>query len=117
MPNYSDLFGGRFISAQDIDQPFTATVKRVEIAEMQNDSGGTKKRPVVFMEDKEKAIVLNAARYDFLAKLARSRNTDDWSGIKFGVRRWKTNFAGKRVDCVEICSPTSLDMQDDEASL
>jgi hypothetical protein len=82
---------------------------------MRNDSGGTKERPVLYAEGMEKAIVLNAERYDCFARLAKSKDTDDWSGIKFGVRRGKTNYAGKRVDCVEICSPTSLNMQDDEA--
>jgi hypothetical protein len=73
----SSLFGSKYFFAADIVKPFVATVKFVESAEMRNDNGGTKERPVVHLDGMDKLIVLNTVRYDVLAILARSMDVED----------------------------------------
>jgi hypothetical protein len=63
MPDYSKMYGGRFLSATDIDRPFTAVVRGVELEEMKTDDGRVKERPVVHLKDHTKGIVLNQLRY------------------------------------------------------
>jgi hypothetical protein len=109
MPDFSSRFGGRFLTAENIDQPFVGTIERIEDMEMQEDGGRIKKRPVVFFEGYERAAVLNATRYHFLTELMGSRGTDDWIGKQVGVRKGKTSYAGKRLDCVEFCKPAAIE--------
>ena len=115
MPDYSDRFGGRFLSAEHCDESFTGVVERVDDVEMKEDGGNTKRRPVLYLEGSERGIVLNATRYNFLAELCRSKDTDNWVGVEVGVRKGKTNFAGKKIDCVELFSSKTATAALDDA--
>jgi hypothetical protein len=63
-----------------------------------------RKKAVVYFEGYEKGVVLNATRFHFMCEIAKSKDSDDWLGVAVGMRRGKTSFAGKRVDCIEFGS-------------
>ena len=103
MPDYSaECYGGRFMKAADISKPFNGVVERAERAEVEKG----KAKVVVYFEGHAKGVVCNATRYNFICELAKSKDTDDWPGLAIGVRRGRTNFGGKMVDCIEFGTPT-----------
>jgi hypothetical protein len=110
MADYSDEYGGRFVKAEHLDKPFVGVVERVEKVEVNKDDGTAK--PVLYFDGRERGVVLNATRYNFMSELCKSRDTDNWIGTRVGVRRGKVNFAGKRVDCVELCQPMAEELND-----
>ena len=75
-----------------VTKPFVDVVDRVEVLEVEE---GKKPKPVLFLKHLERGIVLNATRYDAMAEIAGSRDTDDWTGYEVEVRKGKTNYAGK----------------------
>jgi hypothetical protein len=116
MVDITSLNGGRLLTAANIEEPFIGTIQRVEVEELRGDEGKTRKRAVIYLEGREKGIVVNQLRSEIVSKLARSKETDNWPGVKIGVRRGRTHFQGKAVDCVEICSPKTLNnIEEDES--
>ena len=110
MPDYSDRYGGRFLNATHVIKPFVGVVDRVEDLEVEE---GKKPKPVLFLRDLERGIVLNATRYDAMADITGSRNTDDWTpGTRVEVFKGNTKFAGKPTDCVELRAPTEDALND-----
>ena len=67
--------------------------------------GNGKMKPVIYLDGHDRGVVANATRYNTVSELAKSRNTDDWLGMRVAIRRGKTQFAGKTVDCVEFGAP------------
>src|SRR5262249_40580601 len=111
MPDYSDRFGGKFMKAEHVTKPFVGVVAAVT-DELVNEHE-SKKRPVIYFEGHERGVVLNSTRYDAMSHLGNSKDTDDWLGMRVGVRRGKTRFAGKQVDCIEFTAPPREDVERD----
>ena len=68
------------------------------------DIGGEHK-PVVKFQGKDRGIVLNKTNAAMIAEIANSEETDDWKGVKVVLYPTKTDFQGKRVDCIRVDYP------------
>ena len=102
MTDYSDFYGGRFLKSEDvIGKPFAGVIASVKPEKMQDG----RMRVVVFFEGHDKGVVLNATRHRYVVTHAKSKNSDDWIGLKIGVRAGVTNFGGKEVGCIEFTPP------------
>jgi hypothetical protein len=93
MPDYSDRYGGRFMKASHLAKPIVGKVADIKLEDCGNTEGT---KPVLYLEDVERGIVLNATRYTFLTHLIGSANTDDWAGVEIEVRRGQTRFGARR---------------------
>jgi len=102
MTDYSDAFGGKYMNASHVTEPFVGTVERVELEDV---DGNGKMKPVLHFVGRDRGCVLNATRYEMASQMAGSRDTDRWLGMKILVTRGKTRFAGKPTDCVEFGLP------------
>jgi hypothetical protein len=100
MVDYSDCFGGKFLKADDINKPFVGEIERVVGEKIDG-----RLKPVIYFEGREKGVVLNSTRHKFVVGLAKSKNSDDWLGLKIGVRQGTTDFGGKEVGCIEFLMP------------
>ena len=104
MPNFKEHYSGAFFKAEDVKaKPIKAAIERAELVKM-NDG---KDKLTVYLEGYKRGIVLNGTRYDQIVEITKTHETDDWVGTKIGVYADKTNFGGKRVDCIAICSAKS----------
>ena len=103
MPNYKEHYAGRFFKAEDVKTPIKAAIERAELVKM-NDG---KEKLTVYLEGYKRGIVLNGTRYDQIVEITKTHETDDWIGTRIGVYADKTNFGGKRVDCIAICPAKS----------
>jgi hypothetical protein len=113
MPDFSDSYGGRFLNASHVTKPFVAAVVTVEAIEVEE---GKKPKPVLFLEGVDRGVVLNKTRYDAMSDITGSPDTDDWCGRKVLVKRGSTNYAGKKVACVELeAAPASTGAALDDA--
>ena len=108
MTDYSDFYGGRFFKSEDlIGKPFVGVIEHVKGEKMQDG----RMRAVVYFEGREKGIVLNATRHKFVVGATKSKNSDDWIGLKVGVRAGVTDFGGKDVGCIEFVMPPKSEKQ------
>ena len=114
MPDYSNDFGGKYMNATHITEPFVGTVDRVDREDV---DGNGKMKPVLYFEDRERGVVLNATRYDTVSAMAKSRDTDNWVGMRVQVKRGSTRFANKVVDCVEFGRPLAEKRKNEAAEV
>jgi hypothetical protein len=95
--DYGDLFGGKFLSASDVDENgVIGTIERTEVVKMRD---GNSKLAVYFEEDIKPAVV-NKTRAKFLADLSDSKDFEDWIGLQVKIVAGETNFGGDVVPCI-----------------
>jgi hypothetical protein len=76
------------------------TIEKVEM----EDIGGDQK-PVVHFKGKDRGLVLNKTNANAVWGLTGSDDTDDWTDAAITLFPSKTDFQGKRVDCIRIDPP------------
>jgi hypothetical protein len=55
-----------------------------------------------FKEEDSKLLVVTPTKFDAIALIAKSDETDDWPGIEIVLESGKASFQGKLVDSVSI---------------
>lgn len=96
--NINGAFPSSYLKAADLQG------RRVIVAidkVVMEDIGGEHK-PVVKFQGKDRGIVLNKTNAAMIAEIAGSDETDDWKGVKVTLYPTKTDFQGKRVDCIRV---------------
>lgn len=101
MPSYKTAFGS-FLKAEDLQgREVRVVIESVQMEELKNDNGKERKLVAHFV-GKEKGLVLNRTNADSLSEIAGTEDYDEWSGTKVVLFPDKTNFGGKKVDCIRI---------------
>jgi hypothetical protein len=96
-------FPGQFIKAADLQGKRVSVV--IDRVEMEDIGGETK--PVVHFRNKERGLVLNKTNANAIWGINGSDDTDDWPGTSMILFPSKTDFQGKRVDCIRVDPPDS----------
>jgi len=101
--NINGAFPSTYLKAADLQgKRVTVTVDRV----VMEDIGGEHK-PVVKFVGKDRGIVLNKTNAAMIAEIASDEETDNWKGTKITLYPTKTDFQGKRVDCIRVDYPSN----------
>jgi hypothetical protein len=98
----NDAFPSTYLKAADLGG------KRVQVIIdkcVMEDIGGEHK-PIVKFQGKDRGLVVNKTNASTIAEIAGTDETDDWKGVKIVLYPTKTEFQGKRVDCIRIDYPT-----------
>jgi len=94
-------FPGNFLKAADLNgRRVQVIIERVEM----EDIGGDQK-PVVHFKGKDRGLVLNKTNSNAIWGLTGTDETDEWTGTALTLFPSKTDFQGKRVDCIRIDPP------------
>lgn len=94
-------FPGNYIKAADLQGKRVAVV--IDHVEMEDIGGETK--PVVHFRGKDRGLVLNKTNSNAIWGINGSDETDDWPGTSIILFPSKTDFQGKRVDCIRVDPP------------
>lgn len=94
-------FPGQYLKAADLQGKRVRVV--VERVEMEDIGGETK--PVLHFKGKSRGVVLNKTNANAIWGINGSDDTDDWPGTELVLYPSKTDFQGKRVDCIRIDPP------------
>lgn len=95
------MFPGAYLKAADLQgRKVGVTIREVSL----EDIGGEHK-PVLYFEGKDKGVVLNKTNANMIAEIAGTEETDDWSGVRIILKPDRTDFQGKRVDCIRVEAP------------
>lgn len=93
-----EAFPGNYLKAQDLgNSRVRVVIDRVEM----EDIGGDHKA-VLYFQNKEKGLVLNKTNSNIITELKGTDETDEWHGFPVVLYKTKTEFQGKRVDCIRI---------------
>jgi|OpeIllAssembly_1097287.scaffolds.fasta_scaffold620973_2 hypothetical protein len=106
MKSYKELFPSTFIKAADLgtNRPI-GTIERIEEQTVGQGKDQALKPVAYFNEPRLKPLVLNRINAETVAEIAGTDDLECWPGTRVQLFATKTEFAGKRVDCIRICTP------------
>lgn len=110
MPDYKQLFTGKFLASPDIGgrEP-TVKITRITSELVKDEEKKTERhRWICFFEGKDKGMLLNRSNAILIAALCKSDKTEDWVGhsITIGVR--KVKMGGDLVDGLRVVGSPEL---------
>lgn len=94
-------FPGQYLKAADLQGKRVRVV--IDKVDMEDIGGETK--PVLHFRGKNRGVVLNKTNANAIWGINGSDDTDDWPGTEIVLFPSKTDFQGKRVDCIRIDPP------------
>jgi hypothetical protein len=104
---FDDLYGSKYLSVADLkDREPRLKVGKVEVAELTDKSGVTKRKYVVWFEGVTKALVINRTNAKKLAD-AYGKQTSNWIGQNVELYSEETTF-GKGVRVRPLRKPPIL---------
>ena len=101
--NINLAFPSAYLKAADLQgRRVGVTIEKV----VMEDIGGDQK-PVVRFRGKDRGIVLNKTNAAMIAEITGTEETDEWKGAAVVLYPTKTDFQGKRVDCIRVDYPAN----------
>jgi hypothetical protein len=101
-----EIFPSTYYNSQDVREgPLLLTI---DLAQKESVGEGASKREklvVHFKEEDSKLLVVTPTKFDAIALIAGSDDTDDWPGVKIVLEAGKASFQGKLVDSISIRAP------------
>ena len=98
--NIDSAFPSKYLKASDIgeNQP-VVTIDRIAVEPVGRDQ---EMKPIVYFVGKTKGIVLNKTNAKLISNIAKSEDTDDWTGIKVRLIATEVEFQGDLVMSLRV---------------
>ena len=95
-------FKGSYLKASDLNGArIVVTIDHVAIEKVgQGDDQDDK--PIVYFAGKEKGLALNKTNANSITEILNTDETEEWRGRRIVLHPDKTDFNGKRVDCIRV---------------
>jgi len=85
--------------------PILLTIDFAQMEPVGEGANKTEKWVVHFKEKDSKLLVVTPTKWDAIALIAKSDDSDEWSGTQIVLEAGKAQLQGKLVDCVNIRPP------------
>ena len=100
--NINAAFPSTYLKAADLlGKRVVVTIERVTM----EDIGDESKKPVLRLQGKDKAVVLNKTNAAMLVEICGTEETERWRGISIVLYPTRVDYQGKRVDAIRIDYP------------
>lgn len=104
MGDIRNAFPSKYLKAADLGKSRpVVTIKNVTMEQV-----GDQTLPMLLMVGKDKGLLLNRTNANMIEEIAGTFETDQWRGVKIQLYATKTDYAGKRVDCIRVEAPQLL---------
>lgn len=101
--NIGAAFPSKYIKAAELGSARpTVVIDRVVIESV---GGDDEQKPVLHFQGKSKGLVLNVTNANMITEICGTPETEQWRGHRIVLYASKTDFGGKRVDCIRIDYP------------
>lgn len=97
----SNMFPGNYLKASDLNGKQVTVI----IENVREEDIGEETKPVMHFAGKDRGLVLNRTNANMVAEILGSEETDEWEGHQIVLYPSKTDFKGKRVDCIRVDAP------------
>jgi hypothetical protein len=102
----SELFPSEHYKSGDVKTgPILLTISHVRIEPVGNGTNTSDKCVASFREPNSKKLVVNSTKFDAIAMIAKSDDTENWGGVQIVLELGKANYQGKLVDSIAIRAP------------
>lgn len=103
--NINSAFKSNYLKHSDLNgKHVIVTMERVEVEEI-GQGADKEEKPVLYFRGHDRGLVLNRTNANSIVEIVGSDDTDDWSEQRIVLRPDKTDFGGKRVDCIRVAAP------------
>lgn len=103
MPSINDQFPSNYLKASDFDEDGeVVTIATVKQERMKTRDGKEETKPILFVDEHEKGLVLNKTNAKKITTLLKSDDIDDWRGMKIRLYATETEFGGDTVACIRV---------------
>jgi hypothetical protein len=108
MPNINEVYGGNYLKAADIDQPYEVTIESVEQIELKDKEKGTTqtKLAIRFVEFGDRKLVCNSTNAKLIAA-QYGPETDNWQGKTVILAVEDVSFGSDIVPAIRVKRPQS----------
>jgi hypothetical protein len=99
--NIDDMFPSKYLRASDVTSKPSVTIAGARV-ETIGSGPGAQPKVVVQFQELPKLLPLNKTNANSIVELAGTRDWERWTGLRLQLVPAKTEFQGRRVDCVRI---------------
>jgi hypothetical protein len=93
----------RSLKAEDFaDGPQTLTITGFEVKEFPTEGGGTDRRGCFYFKETPHYLVSNKTNNEAIIAATGEKDTDNMLGKQITLRKTKTQFGSKQVDCIRL---------------
>lgn len=101
-----EVFPSTYYNSKAVaDGPILLTIDFAQIEPVGEGTNKTEKLVAHFKEKDSKLLVVTPTKWDAIALIAKSDETDEWGGTQIVLEAGKAQLQGKLVDCVNIRPP------------
>jgi len=102
----SDVFQTEFYNSSDVKSgSILLTISDIRIEPVGNGTNTSDKCVAHFREPNSKKLVVTSTKFDAIAMIAKSDDTENWPGVQIVLELGKANYQGKLVDAISIRAP------------
>jgi hypothetical protein len=102
----SELFPSEYYNSGDVKTgPILLTISHVRSEPVGNGTSTSDKPVASFREPNSKKLVVTSTKFDAIAMIAKSDDTENWEGVQIVLELGKANYQGKPVDSIVIRAP------------
>src|SRR6516225_283691 len=102
----SDVFPSDYYNSGDVKTgPILLTISDVRIEPVGNGNNISDKCVAYFRESDSKKLVVTSTKFDAIAMIAKSDDTENWPGVQIVLELGQANYQGKLVDAISIRAP------------
>ena len=102
----AEVFPSEYYNSVDVKTgPILLTISDVRIEPVGNGTNTSDKCVAHFREPNSKKLVVTSTKFDAIAMIAKSDDTENWAGVQIVFELGKANYQGKLVDSVAIRAP------------
>ena len=102
----SDVFPSEYYNSGDVKTgPILLTISHVQIEPVGNGTNTSDKCVACFREPNSKKLVVTSTKFDAIAMIAKSDDTENWAGVQIVLELGQANYQGKLVDAISIRAP------------
>src|SRR5215475_3367133 len=102
----SDVYPSEFYNSSDVKSgPILLTISQVRIETVRNAPNTSDKCVAHFREPNSKKLVVTSTKFDAIAMIAKSDDTENWPGVQIVLELGQANYQGKLVDAISIRAP------------
>jgi hypothetical protein len=103
----SEIFSRTYYNSQDVrPKPLLLTIGFASTETVSEGASKQEKLVIHFKEEDSKLLIVTPTKFDAIALIAGSDDTDDWPGVKIVLEAGKARFQGKLVDSICIRAPS-----------
>jgi hypothetical protein len=106
MPKKDEVFPSAYYNAKAVaGGPILLTIDFAQMEPVGEGANKTEKLVVHFKEKNSKLLVVTSTKWDAIGLIAKSDDSDEWSGTQIVLEAGKAQLQGKLVDCVNVRPP------------